>query len=332
MTERTLDETLLEAVQAWARQAAPGLLAGVLDDARAEATSILRRQLVDALLHEAGQLAEPAASFDRPETISGPGGSYVYGFTFAGNACCPGWRGVDGSLTSAVVEGDLAAIVSDVSGASHAWSSSSDGEPDLGALATRAREHERVLELAMEQGPVVPMRFGTLYPSPEAVRRVLRTHRAVIHGAVVQLEGKVEWGLTVTWDKPQTGEAASDDLTPPYPIEAAGRAYLSRREAEKAAAEGLARQRREAAAELHRAIEVVAVAGVVHPARRPGGADQTDVVLRASYLVDKTDADRFQKVIVAALETGSHLGLSGELTGPWPPYNFSRLELEGGRA
>jgi hypothetical protein len=52
------------------------------------------------------------------------------------------------------------------------------------------------------------------------------------------------------------------------------------------------------------------------------------VVLRASYLVDQTDSDRFQKVIVAALETGANLGLSGELTGPWPPYNFSQLELE----
>jgi hypothetical protein len=261
-----------------------------------------------------------------------PDGTYVYGFTLADTGCGASWRGVDGSSTSSVIQGDLAAIVSDVSGAYHAWSSGPDGEPDLSALATRAQEHERVLERALEQGPVVPMRFGTLYPSHEAVRQVLQAHHLAIHAAITQLDGKAEWGLTVTWDGQQQKDALAGESTPSNPVQAAGRAYLVRREAEKAATERLAGRRREVASELHRAIQVVAEAGVVHPTRRAGSPDETDVLLRASYLVGKTDRDDFEKVIMEALNSRTELGLLGELTGPWPPYNFSRLELQGASA
>ena len=44
--------------------------------------------------------------------------------------------------------------------------------------------------------------------------------------------------------------------------------------------------------------------------------------MRASYLVDEADRDDFEKVIVEALQSRTDLGLVGELTGPWPPYNF----------
>jgi hypothetical protein len=261
-----------------------------------------------------------------------PDGSYVYGFTLASTGSGVSWRGVDGSLTSVVIEGDLAAIVSDVSGGCHAWSSAPDGEPDLSSLATRAHEHERVLERALEQGPVVPMRFGTLYPSHEAVRQVLRAHHPAIYAAITRLDGKAEWGLTVTWDGRQQNGAACGETASSEPIQAAGRAYLVRREAEKAAADRLAGQRKEVASELHRAVQVIALAGVVHPTWRAGRPDEKGVLLRASYLVDQTDRDEFEKVIVDALKSRADLGLVGELTGPWPPYNFSRLELQGAPA
>jgi hypothetical protein len=214
-----------------------------------------------------------------------------------------------------------------------AWDGGDGGKADLAAIGARAQEHERVLQATLESGPVIPMRFGTVYPTPEAVLETLRAHYRAIHAALEALDGKVEWGLTVRRDRSRA-VPADTETSPSLHGEATGRAYLNRREAEKVAAERVTTQRREVARDLHRAIEEVAAESVVHPARRRTGASGSDmdVLLKASYLVDKADGERFKAAIVDALETAGVLGLSGELTGPWPPYNFSRVELDGATA
>jgi hypothetical protein len=336
------EEKLLSTEQAVARQAARDLLAEAFDDARTEVKSILCRRLVDALMREIAYLDDPTScpashlQLQRNEevpTVAPPVGAgvYVYGFTLGDGQGGTGRRGVNGSLTYGVAEGDVSAVVSAVCGASSTWGFGSDGDPDLDGLAIRAHEHERVLEAILACGPVLPMRFGTLYPSEDAVRRVLQAHQSSIRAAIVELEGKVELGLTVTWDRGHGEKAPGREMAVLQPSGGAGRAYLNRREAEKVASERLATDRRDIATGLHRAIQAEAFASVVHPTRHPSQSDERerDVVLRASYLVEKANRDRFEEVIVEALDAGTACGLRGDLTGPWPPYNFARLQLDG---
>jgi Gas vesicle synthesis protein GvpL/GvpF len=339
------EEKLSRTEQALARQAARDLLAEAFDDARTEVRSILCRRLVDALLQEMAHLDLPSTSSAShlrlqsdedvpPATPPTRSGVYIYGFVLGDGQSQTGRRGVDGSRTYGVVEGEVAAIASSVCGASSAWGFGSDGDPDLDGLAMRAHEHEAVLEAILASSPVLPMRFGTLYPSDEAVRRVLQAHQSTIRAAVAELEGKVELGLTVTWDRGRDENATGRELAVVQPSGGTGRAYLSRREAEKVASERLATDCREVATGLHRAIQVEAIASVVHPTRHPSQSDERarDIVLRASYLVEKSNRDRFEDVIVEALNAGMACGLRGDLTGPWPPYNFARLQLDGAAA
>lgn len=343
MTEPTTGESVHSVIRGLAHEAAPRLLAEAFDDAYDEARSIIRKLMVDALLREAGgptdrgdapaDLPSPHRDHSRAETGPVDAGVYVYGFALGsseGDAC---GTGVHGLPTSAIKYQQVAAIVSDVHGAPLAWGGGEGGTPDLAAVGARAQEHERVLQAILEAGPVVPMRFGTVYPSGAAVLETLRAHYPAIHAALVALDGKAEWGLTVTCHRSRA-DLAVTQTTPRLPGEAAGRAYLNRREADKAAAERSARHRREVATALHRAIEAVAAGTVVHPARRPSGGRErdVDVLLRASYLVDQADRDHFQEAIASVLERAADPGLAGELTGPWPPYNFSRLQLDGAPA
>jgi hypothetical protein len=339
-----MDATRPDTLMEMAREAAPDLLAEAFNEARAEVRSILRRRMIEALLKETERSVTSSASYERQVTVQGRSGEemegatvnrgvYVYGFTSAAAQPGAGLSGIDGSRTYSVVEGNLAAIVSDLSAPRHLWGMGATGEPDMAVLAPRLEEHERVLEAVLDHGTVLPMRFGTLYSSREDVRDVLRAHAPDIDAALGRLEGKVEWGLTVTWYSP----AAEPDLMRAAPeliapvqeeLRTAGRAYLSRREAEKARAE----RRFGVSAELHRAVDSVVASSVVHPARRRRDDGGSDTLLRASYLVAKTDRGRFEDVIRKGLEAGADIGLRGELTGPWPPYNFSGLPLEGASA
>lgn len=348
------DGALAAAIEAVARDAAPGLLNEALDEAldeaRSEVKEMLRCRLVDALLAEtlcplsAPEVARSAVpppsalSQGQPPRVSSQQGAsrrgvYLYGFTFAGAQNLVGLEGFDGSPVYAISVGGVAAVVSDVSARQHGWGMGADGEPDLEQLAPRLQQHERVLEAVLERTSVVPMRFGIFYSSPQALRKVLGANAATVARVLRALEGKVEWGLTVTWDV-RRARPLTTDSREPAPVggtgrHSPGRAYLSRREAEIAESERLKEQRLHLSTDLHRAIDRVARASVVHPAtQRREDPEGAEIVLRASYLVDKAQREIFEAAIVEGLEAGAELGLSGELTGPWPPYNFSTVELE----
>jgi hypothetical protein len=338
MTGPTGDEGLAAALEALARDAAPEVLAQALEAARAEATATLQRRLVRALLDETAHSVSLPAGPTIAAVPPAPGGGaaserglYVYGFTGGGDPQrVAGLEGVERARTYPVVAGGVIAVVSDVTGRRHGWGIGADGEPDLDLLSPRLVEHERVLEGVLAQGSVLPMRFGTLYTARAALDELLEVQGPTIGDALARVEGKVEWGLTVTWDRRRAGAPDSGGNRRTCRAGSSpGRAYLSQREAEKAGTERAAQDRAELAGALHHRVDRVAVASVMHPPPRSGPrGDGADTLLRSSYLVPRAERDRFEAAIVEGLEAGAAFGLQGELTGPWPPYHFSDLQLE----
>jgi hypothetical protein len=299
-----------------ARRAAHGVLGEATAQARAEAVEILKRRMVEAILDEVAG-SEETATKPAPEH-----GVYVYGFTRGHPERVEGLVGVEGSTTYPVTQGDLVAVVSDVSGSPGGWGIDAGGQPDLELLAPLVTSHERLLEDLLERGTVLPMRFGTLFPSPSAVAEVLRLHGGAIAEGLAALDGKVEWGLTVTCAPELPAPPAEKVAGTP------GRAYLGRRGQEEALEARRLEQGAVLAHDLHRAIGATAAASVAHPLPRED-ADGRRVLLKASYLVERAARERFEAAIVAALEGVAGPALAGDLTGPWPPYNFTDLRLEG---
>ena len=325
-----------EALRAVARHAAPDLLEEVLGDSRRQAADLMRDRLTAAMVHEMETLLgaaderhgslrrgheEPVTSVARP--ASRPlRGWYVYGLTWEHTArSLQIAAGVDDAPVEVVAAGSLAAVVSPVSSESQ-WGASGAGEIDLDQLAPRARKHEWVLEEMLERGAVVPLRFGVLYPDLNQLEETLIERAPDLADLLRRLDGQREWGLTVTADDGVCGQAAALDVAP------AGREYLSRRREERLAAERQAEEKARAAEALHHALSGVATDAVIHRATGRQGR-QPGVVLRASYLVPLRSEDAFRAAAETELSAkGSVLQLAGELTGPWPPYNFCDVSLE----
>lgn len=257
-------------------------------------------------------------------------GLYLYGFTHADEAAVTGLTGVDGAVTFTIAHGPISAVVSETRGARHGWGVGGDGEPDLEDLAPRLRQHEHVLQQALAKGGVLPVRFGTLYPTREAILDVLRSRSDAVDAALRALDGKAEWGLTVRWDPRRLQE--QDPTIPAGAPDAAapsGRAYLDQVARDRAEAERAAEHRRQLCDVLHQAFIAAAADGVVLPPRR---GQEDEVLMRASYLVADAGREQFQETAAAQLAAHAELDLSGDLTGPWPPYHFAQLELEGASA
>ena len=89
--------------------------------------------------------------------------------------------GIDGEHPLFVeVIGDVAAVLAEVNIEDFVGPESQEKMEDLKWVAPRALRHEEVVLSAMEQGPVLPVRFGTVFSSIEAAAEPLQQRQDVL--------------------------------------------------------------------------------------------------------------------------------------------------------
>jgi hypothetical protein len=157
--------------------------------------------------------------------------------------------------------------------------------PDPEALA----DHDRVVWSLAERSAVLPMRFGTVVAGEADVRDLLTQRRDELRERLAHVRGRVEMGVRATWEEPPSATPRS------------GRAFMQDRLDRHSAA-------RRRADELHPRLAELAVDSVLRL------TPHEDTAFSAAYLVERGAIDRFAERAPREVT----------LTGPWPPYSFSR--------
>ena len=157
--------------------------------------------------------------------------------------------------------------------------------------------HRRVVHAVFDARPVLPAPPGLVFPAREALARWLELHYVALTDALPFLEGRGEARVHVERVPltPADGVPAVDALAPDVSA-AAGEAFRVLRK--------------------HAAASLVMRA----PEDRPATA-------LASFLVER---DRWAQFEAAVLEQGQQdPELRYRVTGPWPPYDFVRMQFGG---
>lgn len=229
----------------------------------------------------------------------------------AGRLCA-----VVGPVPPSAVE--VAALFDEEGGAPNA-------EPALEALEAAVRDHERVVERVLARvRTVLPVRFGTVLGSTDAVRDVLQRREHELAACLEGLEGRREWGLKVQWEAAAAAEAARTLVTAPDSgspeVAGPGTLFFVAKRLERAMADAL----REAAAGVAWEIdEAVRPLGVLQARRAvpEKGTGEDICVFDGSLLVALEEEQRLSEALESVLTR--HRGLSASLSGPWPPYSFA---------
>lgn len=289
------------------------------------------------MTHEAGILETPA-----PENGMG---WYLYA-VLPWCSELAGTAGIEeGRPAVFIPEGSIMAVASPVS------LTVFDSEPirrhmeDSRWLAEKVYRHEAVVEAMMARGPVLPMKFCTIFRSPDAIRRMLREHAARFQEALEFVRGKEEWGVKGFIDRRGLREAAlrrdpelcdmAEQLDRSESKRPGTAFFLKRR------LDDLAEQRRiERETELIRAALEALRGSVAEFANNlpPGGQGAAEgrsaslmsgrageeMVLDMACLVLKEEVQTFLAEIQQWAESERNRSLRLEASGPWPPYNFSQ--------
>ena len=210
----------------------------------------------------------------------------LYGVTEAGGA--PAWGvGLDDEPLRTIVEGPLAAIVSD--------HPSAGPEP----ASERLRDYELTVHRLMERHAILPVRFGSVLADEGAARSLLRRRRRDLLSRVRRVRGAVELALRASWRR---GSEDVPTFRPP-----SGTSYLRERLE-------LRQSARRVATELD-PLSAVALWSVRTLVPEPG------LPVLDAYLVER---GRVAEFVALVRQLGDYLDdVDLTCTGPWPPYSFA---------
>jgi Gas vesicle synthesis protein GvpL/GvpF len=240
---------------------------------------------------------------------------YVYGVVRADGEKRPRARGIGRKQVRVVRADGIAALTSDVP------------PGDLEAGKDELLAHSRVLERALEQGTVLPMRFGVVMPSESAVREeLLDPHRSELEAQLAEMDGKVEVNVKGIYDEGALlTEVVSEDR------EVAGLREALRGQPEEAThferirlgeiIAGAVNEKRERdSAEILERLAAHAVAVEV------GDPVHERMALNASFLIDRSAQKGFDSELDRiAAEQGDRMRF--KYTGPLAPHSFVELAM-----
>ena len=245
-----------------------------------------------------------------------PTALYVYGVVSADAVLAPE---VDSTDVRLIREGEVAALAVTVPLAEFGEEALRKNLEDRGWLETTARAHDAVLERALEANTVVPFRIATLYASEESLHEFLRERQAALVEVLETLDGKVELGVKAYLDR-------SDAAAQPSESES-GQDYLRRRQAEATAKRQADTFALECAHESHAKLSAAALDARTNRPQSPELSGRSEqMLLNGAYLVPRGDTG-LESAVQELRRLFGERGVTYELTGPWPPYNFVPRDL-----
>jgi len=194
-----------------------------------------------------------------------------------------------------------------------------------------ALAHEHVNEVVMKDFTVLPMSFGTVFRTEDDIRAFMRgTYDALIE-VLQKMEGKIEFGLKVNWDKDsviQELERENEEirrLKNEISQVPGSSTYFSRMQLGRVVESALQAKADAYVAEIYEGLRNAAVAS---RSNKPIG---DKMIMNAAFLVEREKTKVFDEQISEIAKKFENK-LSFLYTGPWPPYNFVniRLRLERG--
>lgn len=149
--------------------------------------------------------------------------------------------------------------------------------------------YEHVVEAVFDRQTILPAPFGVVFRNTDHITRWLQMHYLTLTEAIHLVEGRCEARVHMrTRDEASVAEEADTGSL-------------------------------QVAMDLYQSVSREADASVM--LRRPG----LHSVLSSAFLIDRSEWERFSAIVTS--EARRFDSLVVEQTGPWPPYDFVRMDL-----
>lgn len=243
-------------------------------------------------------------------------GQYLYAVIATADAIPDGLTGLNNAPVFTLVEGDLCAVVSEMS------------ERRLRPERRHLTAHQGILRQLLETTTPLPMSFGMVSESESATLQLLKHYRPDFEEQLERVGGAVEMGLRVRWDVENIFEfllsrhtelAELRDHIREQEVDS-GPQHQSRIELGRMFERILEQEREQVEDQVVEILE--RACREVHRSKPRAEND----ILNLACLVDRSRQEEFVSRVVEAA-SGFDGNYAFDYNGPWAPHNFVSLDL-----
>ncbi len=263
-----------------------------------------------------------------PDTRSptDPYAVYLYGFCHAD--CAPiAVPAVDGGTVFLQPQNNLTAVVSRVRACLFTGAEAERRLQDSTWVTIHGCRHATVVEQLVQRGGVFPVPFGTLFSSPENLKKTMRQKQRYIERTLAAVAGRNEWALKGILDRDLAArtllamKTAESGEPPPSP----GLQHLYEQRLRRAAETELSGWLQQKCLALAQKLTDLAK-GFRERNLLPREKDQGEMIFNWAYLVPETNTEVFCTAVEEAAAALRGCGLTLEFSGAWPPYSFCDID------
>ncbi len=176
-----------------------------------------------------------------------------------------------------------------------------------------ALTHDAVVRSVLDQATPLPFRFGTLVTEPQ-LAGYIGTQRARLEAKLAQVEGCLEMSVKIIWNTEQPdGGTESAELGP-------GAAFLQQKKREILGDERRLAGAKEVVSWLREQVGALIREEQVELSPTP------KLIVAAAHLIERERMQPYRERLGEARKMRPELHFL--VSGPWPPYSFSNIDLE----
>jgi hypothetical protein len=224
----------------------------------------------------------------------------------------------------ALVDSGVVAVITEV----NITDFSEENLKTLSWVGERACRHEAVVERVMTVSPVLPVKFGTIYRSRASLKQFLDQCQRNVETALDNFRDKSEWsikGYLVEEDAKRIIASADPGIQSRIAAlsTSPGARYLQQKQLDAAVNAALEAGLVRMSHDLQQSLALHAVAATtlrLHASAVTGRPDR--MVFNSSFLLSSETLADFRAALSDQQDAYNVIGLTLELRGPWPPYNF----------
>jgi hypothetical protein len=201
---------------------------------------------------------------------------------------------------------------------------------DAAWIKERAVAHERVVGSLMPRHTVLPLKFCTLFEHLDGLAMMIGRHREALEATLSEIHGAWEWGVKMFYDPTRVRlwieslprAEATDALSMP------GTAFFARKQNERRLLEEVDAAISQCVQKSHEILSQMArAASTTSLQSKALHGRENEMSLNGVYLVVEGDETALRNCVQALDAAHAPHGFEFVLTGPWAPYNFTRLHL-----
>ncbi|MEK7523760.1 MAG: GvpL/GvpF family gas vesicle protein [Patescibacteria group bacterium] len=198
---------------------------------------------------------------------------------------------------------------------------------DLSWTERSVQRHHDIIVNAGGEGTVVPMKFGTIFATRKNLEAMLKKYYRKFTTLLVQLKGREEWGVKVFLDKARFIELLkkNDPEIQQFEIRKGktpeGMRWYVDRKIDEAVQKKFEKVVEDDLVKIIQGLEKYAEQVVINNPSPPELTGR-EMALHTACLLKKEARRPFQENVRKLFAGFKARGLSGEITGPWPLYNF----------